>query len=367
MSKAELREVAAPSTSSTINAGEVFLSEGTLGLRSVHHHVRAGHRPSRESARGRGWSGCIVGEIALFAGVNLTAPVTADTDLGPSSGHRLIANQRRCHLGALYCARDWRYLLEQSLRGCRVVTTSMHRRPRLPRWATEATWPLEAAASGLVPFLTSRIARGKGEPVLVLPGFTADDASTRRLRGILDKHGYTSSGWGLGRNDGLSHETLDGVRTRIDDMSRSSGQKVSLVGWSLGGVAARLIARQRPHLIRQVITLASPYRMFGDTHARTDAPSMRQLTMPATSIYTRSDGVVHWAHCIDETEHIAANPRAENVEVRGTHLGMGVNPAVALVVLDRLAQPEDGWTPFERPIALASWYPRSSSGPSHQN
>ena len=241
------------------------------------------------------------------------------------------------------------------------MTTSVRRRPGLPRWATEAAWPLEAAASSLVPILTSRIARGNGELVLVLPGFTADDGSTRSLRGVLDNHGYASRGWGLGRNEGLSPEVLARVCTRIDDMRRGSDQKISLVGWSLGGVAARLVARRRPHLIRQVITLASPFRTFGDP-ARTGGPSMRPLTVPATSIYTRTDGVVRWTHCIDETGADAANPRAENVEVRGTHLGMGVNPSVALVILDRLAQPEGGWTPFDRPVALTPWYPRAATG-----
>ena len=80
------------------------------------------------------------------------------------------------------------------------------------------------------------------------------------------------------------------------------------------------------------------------------------LLVPATSIYSRTDGVAPWQTCIDEVrEH------AENIEVHGSHIGMGVNPAVVLAVLDRLGQPEGDWRPFAPPPGLRAWYPRPAS------
>jgi hypothetical protein len=106
-----------------------------------------------------------------------------------------------------------------------------------------------------------------------------------------------------------------------------------------------------------VITLGSPFRTV-------EAHRGRPLTVPSTSIYTRDDGVVRWQLSIDETGPGAANPRAENIEVYGTHVGLGVSPTVILAILDRLAQPEDGWQPFRPPLALRPFYPqpRSSQG-----
>ena len=80
------------------------------------------------------------------------------------------------------------------------------------------------------------------------------------------------------------------------------------------------------------------------------------LAVPATSIYTRRDGIAPWHLGID-----TVGPRRENIEVRGSHVGMGVNPAVVLAVLDRLAQPEDDWHPFRPPWHLTAWYPRPAS------
>ena len=65
--------------------------------------------------------------------------------------------------------------------------------------------------------------------------------------------------------------------------------------------------------------------------------------------------------CLDVTGEGAPNPRAQNVEVRGTHVGLGFNPAVLAVVLDRLAQPEESWRPFRPPMALGAWYPPAAT------
>jgi pimeloyl-ACP methyl ester carboxylesterase len=191
--------------------------------------------------------------------------------------------------------------------------------------------------------------RGDGHGVLVLPGFAAGDPSTAPLRWALQAHGYAAQGWGLGRNVGLTRRITAGLRARLAELA--SGQRISLVGWSLGGIYARQLARERPDLIRQVITMGSPFRTFEGRYSR-------PLGMPVTSIYTRDDGVVRWHHCIDE---LGASRQASNIEVYGTHIDLGVNPAVIFAVLDRLGQPEDAWQPFRPPLALRPLYPAPAS------
>lgn len=195
-----------------------------------------------------------------------------------------------------------------------------------------------AAAPGL-----RFVGRGDRHPVLVLPGFTADDSSTQPLRMTLRAQGYWVSGWGLGRNRGLSRQLEEGVLARLDELHGRDGRKVSLVGWSLGGVYARRLARRRPDAVRQVITLGSPFRA--------DDPT--PLSVPSTSIYSRSDGIVHWTTCLS-----CEGARRENIAVRGSHSGLGHNPAVILAVSDRLAQPEGAWRPFKPPPGLSSLYPK---------
>jgi pimeloyl-ACP methyl ester carboxylesterase len=230
--------------------------------------------------------------------------------------------------------------------------------------------PMLPLPPGLVP-------GGDGHQVFVLPGFLAGDGSTLVLREAIRAHGYRASGWRLGRNLGPSTATVDGLLAGLEQLHRADGRRVSIVGWSLGGIYARWLARTRPRLVRQVITLASPFRMEdadpsaarvvwegaeeladGDEDIVSVPESVQPpLRVPATSIYTRTDGVVRWRLCLDDTGPAAANPRAENVEVYGTHVGLGFNPAALFAVLDRLAQPEDGWQPFVAPTMLRPLYP----------
>ncbi len=220
------------------------------------------------------------------------------------------------------------------------------------------------------------IGRGDRHPVLVLPGFTASDRSTVPLRAALRNLGYWAHGWGLGSNLGPSDRILDGMTQRLADLHERHGRKVSLVGWSLGGIYAREMARENPEAVRQVITLGSPFRMMeGDrSTASTIADRLTPmfsarilpmqgpegdkapLEVPSTAIYTRTDGIVRWFVCINELA-----PYQENIEVRGSHSGLGYNPAVVLAVADRLRQPEGEWHPFVPPVWARSLYPRSTS------
>jgi pimeloyl-ACP methyl ester carboxylesterase len=220
-----------------------------------------------------------------------------------------------------------------------------------------------------LPVLARRIPVGDGHPVLVLPGFMADDHSTLALRSVLRARGHDVHRWRLGRNVGPSLTTVEGLLRRLERIHGDSGRTVSLVGWSLGGIYARALARWRPGAVRRVITLGSPFRMGpGDRSAvsrlyarfnpQPGPPhpvdlEVGPLAVPSTAVYTRTDGIAPWQLCI-EAEH----PMAENIEVRGSHCGLGHNPAVVLAVGDRLAQPEGSFRPFRPPPGTGLLYPR---------
>ncbi len=219
--------------------------------------------------------------------------------------------------------------------------------------------------------LLRRAPSGDGHTVLVLPGFLADDRSTMVLRNYLGSLGYHTYGWGLGRNIGPTAGILDGMRALVERLAVSSGSPVSIVGWSLGGMFARGLGHERPAHIRRIVTLGSPFRSdspIGSHAARSferfahlhvphaDLPDVdadrRQLPMPVTAVYTKGDGVVAWQTCLQRD-----GLRRENVEVPGSHCGLGHNPAALWVVADRLAQPPEGWTPFVPPTFARHLYP----------
>ena len=192
-------------------------------------------------------------------------------------------------------------------------------------------------ASGLAALPWLRLApRGDGHAVLVLPGLGASDDSTRMLRSFLRDRGYAVKGWGLGRNFGLRAGVERAMLETLDRMGDESGGTVSLVGWSLGGLYASALAAKRPQAVRSVVTLGSPLH---HPHA-TDKPLP---AVPTSSIYSRSDEIVPWRCSV-----VAESGRSENIEVVGSHLGLGFNPAVLFAVSERLAQAEGQWKPFER-------------------
>ena len=173
--------------------------------------------------------------------------------------------------------------------------------------------------------------RGDGHPVLVLPGLGGTDTSTAALRWFLAHLGYRTYGWGLGRNRGFGRAVTDGLDELLT--AKAEGGPVSLVGWSLGGVHAVELARRRPDAVRSIVTLGSPL-------AGRRMPPAR----PTTSIYSRSDAIVPW-----QLSLLPERDMFENVEVRGSHLGLGHNPIVAVVVADRLAQRPGRWRRFTPP------------------
>jgi pimeloyl-ACP methyl ester carboxylesterase len=217
-----------------------------------------------------------------------------------------------------------------------------------------------AALLPALPFLR-RAPRGDGHPVLVLPGFMASDFSTRAMRAFLRDRGYRAHGWKLGRNLGPSAETVDAMVARLRDLRERYERRVSLVGWSLGGVYARELARNFPADVRQVITLASPFqsleavnvprflRSAGHRRSSIAETEVRErlkqpLPVPSTALFSRSDGIVAWRSCVQDE-----GAASENIEVASSHLGIGHNPVALLIIADRLAQPEGEWRPFRAP------------------
>ncbi|MGH3473691.1 MAG: alpha/beta fold hydrolase [Aeromicrobium sp.] len=247
-------------------------------------------------------------------------------------------------------------------------------RPPALRWFV--TEPLRGAISlarlPLARTLLNGAPPGDGRGVLVLPGLLADDVSTRPLRGFLRRLDHRVYGWGLGRNRGPTPDVVEGLPRRLEHVAERTGQPVSLVGWSLGGILARELARRQPDLVQQVITLASPYMADETMPSRADAAyrrgstqhvgrnsaasweRMRQpIPVPSTAVYSRTDGIVHWRACISP-----ADATHENVEVRAGHLGIGVDAAVLWLLADRLAQPVGEWAPFEPPATMRLMFPR---------
>ena len=207
--------------------------------------------------------------------------------------------------------------------------------------------------------------QGDGHPVLVLPGFLGSDLSTSAVRGYLHRHGFNALPWLQGRNTGRP-AIQAGLHRRFLHASDLSGEPISLVGHSLGGVFARELARQYPGRVRSVVTLGSPFgttdgaavsQFVKSAFERISRQSVEQLRrsltqldprrppgVPATAIFSRSDGVVHWQSCLEQD-----TDNTENIEVYGSHCGLVVNPSALVAMVDRLAQPHGDWQKFAHP------------------
>jgi len=213
---------------------------------------------------------------------------------------------------------------------------------------------------GALPLL-SLAPKGDGHPVLVLPGLVASDTSTRPLRSFLKNRGYAVSGWRQGRNLGLRGGVQRAMVDLVHELSDAGGRKISLVGWSLGGLYARQLAKMMPDRVRSVITLGSPFaghpkatnawrvyemasgRRADEDDGRFGGSLAGTPPVPTTAIFSRTDGICAWQGCMEKT-----SATSESIEVESSHCGMGHHPAAVYAVADRLAQPEGKWAPFDR-------------------
>lgn len=232
-------------------------------------------------------------------------------------------------------------------------------------------------AAAMVPMFALKrfLPKGDGHPVLVLPGFLAGSRTTQPLRTYLAELGYRSHRWKLGYNTGYSARLHDGMRDRLMELAERYGRKVSLVGWSLGGVFARELAREHPEIVRQVISMGSPFRGHpSSSHAHRifdlfsqvrykDMPvallkeMAKSPPVPTTALYSRGDGVVAWQSTVEVSDRVDV----ENIHVGGAHLGFGFNPRALIAIADRLALPEGQWQAFRPGLMLRpffrNWYP----------
>jgi pimeloyl-ACP methyl ester carboxylesterase len=242
------------------------------------------------------------------------------------------------------------------------------RPPGLALLLAEMRGIFEFNASVIMAPLLLRAPKGDGHPVLALPGFLASDLSMAPLRRYLKQIGYDVYAWQMGRNLGGVSRMRAGLRDRLAEIYALTGRKVSIVGWSLGGVYARDLALHAPDMVRYVVTLGSP---FANDVRATNATRLYEalsgesvgadpelveaiagdLPVPTTSIFSRADGVVNWQTCLSRP-----SAACENIEVYlASHVGLGVNPAVLWAVADRLAQAEGEFRQFDRsgPFAIA--------------
>jgi len=184
--------------------------------------------------------------------------------------------------------------------------------------------------------------------VVDIPGWRAPEASGAPLRSFLRRIGYEAMPWGLGTNRGNPGADSERLRSSVLELHERTGREVALVGWSLGGVIAREVARRSPEAVSRVITYGTPViggpthtigaSSFGADEAERitrmieEVEKENPITVPVTAIYTKRDGIVDWRACIDRH-----SVEVEHVEVASTHLGLGVDPDVWRIIADRLA------------------------------
>ncbi|MBA4176384.1 MAG: alpha/beta hydrolase [Leptothrix sp. (in: Bacteria)] len=222
----------------------------------------------------------------------------------------------------------------------------------------EARAPWEYAAMVAAAPWLNRLPTGDGHPVLVFPGLGASDLTTLPLRNFLRERGYTPYAWKQGFNFGPRQGVLDACREQLRQVATRHGERVSLIGWSLGGIYARELAKEQPEHARCVITLGTPFnahpratnawRFFELVSGQSshDAELIEQIRgtppCPTTSIFSKTDGVVAWQCSLNP-----AAPHAENIEVHASHIGMGMNPLTLYAIADRLVQDPQAWKPFD--------------------
>ncbi len=239
------------------------------------------------------------------------------------------------------------------------------RAPGLAKLMLEARAPWELAALWVAEPFLRHLPPGDGHPVMVIPGLAANDVSTLPMRRFLQRRGFEACPWNFGFNLGPRRGVLRGCVEHVRELAEHHGGRVSLIGWSLGGIYAREIAKLVPEHTRSVITLGTPftgdmrannarwvYEWFnGRASLKPEIETQLRVAppVPTTSIFSRSDGIVPWQASLNEP-----SDTAENVEVPASHTGLGMNPAALYVIADRLVQPVEGWQRFQVPAAM-SW------------
>lgn len=206
----------------------------------------------------------------------------------------------------------------------------------------------EAARLALQSPRLLRAPRGNGETVLLIPGWQAPEVSMAPLRRLLRLKGYDARHWGQGINRGDVGAYVEVLLPVLREQAATSGAAVGLVGWSLGGVIARELAREAPEAVCCVVTYGSPIqggpvytaasRAYAGAERERIAALMEKrnrdhpIRVPVAAVFSRRDTIVSWPACIDRI-----NPRVTHYEVDATHFSMGIDPGVWQIVLETLA------------------------------
>ncbi len=242
------------------------------------------------------------------------------------------------------------------------------KKPHMAYSLLELRAPLEAISLSASMRILKKAPKGDGQPVLVLPGFMTGDRATFVLRRYLNEQGFSTHAWGQGTNPGLREDIYQNLEEHVEKIYNTHGQKVSIVGWSLGGLYARCLGHRLSSKIRQVITIGSPFAInssFAPDDLAISGPVLKLYErlnpnvaddplvtgepiwenpppVPSTAIYSEDDGVASWHYCVDDVSE-----RTENIRIFGSHMGLTHNPFVLYALADRLAQPLNKWKHFD--------------------
>lgn len=217
---------------------------------------------------------------------------------------------------------------------------------------SELALPLDFVNFGLQWPRVATAPKGDGRPVCLLPGYGANELSMLPLKRFLRRLRYAVSDWGLGQNQGSVDIDIERFTNVVQGLcDENDGRQVTLIGWSLGGIIAREVARLSPHLVREVITMGTPiiggpkYTTPGRLYAKSNKIDLELFefdvhqrnsigfSQPLTVIYSNRDGIVG-----PDIARDIYNPQARNIRVDGGHLGLGFNPKVWRIIADTLSK-----------------------------
>ena len=221
--------------------------------------------------------------------------------------------------------------------------------------------------------LLNLVPKGHGEPVLLLPGFAMPDSTFTTLHHFLKDLGYTTYTLGLGLPISINNRiTLEALKKRVTEiLEKHPGEKVRLVGWSMGGIYASEAAKACPDLVSSVVTLSAPLR-YHDVGGRGEniffiwfnkltkalgfynfffdpkvVERMHQApSVPTTNLYSWADNISHGAICSYRQDQRRSFNEA--IEVNASHMGIRFNPQALITIADRLAQSPENWMPFDK-------------------
>jgi len=211
----------------------------------------------------------------------------------------------------------------------------------------ELTAPLDWLSIGLRARTLQMAPKGDGRPIMLLPGYRASDRSMIPLSKFLKSKNYDVHHWGLGTNRGDIYEYVEAIG---EQLSTKFSEPVTLIGWSLGGVIARELARLHEPMVREVITMGTPviggpkYTIAGDSFAKSQNIDLDEyeayvhsinsigLKQPITAFYSKRDGIVGWRAAVD-----SYNPQTRNIEVDRSHLGIAISADVWAEIAETLA------------------------------